>query len=431
MASLKDKSFSGDSILSDDFLRQLIGVGEADVLVGIPSLNNAKTISHVVQAVEVGFAKFFPRERAVVVNADGGSRDGTEQAVRNASLGDSHRMLAPQSLRTMHRVTTRYQGAPGAANALKTILAAAELVRAKACAVVSPDLLSIRPGWIDGLLRPVYKEQYDLVTPLYLRQKFDGLLISNLVYPMVRAAYGLRVREPMASEFAFSGKLASHLLEQGVSPQDGLPYGTGIWVTTRAIVGGFRIGQCFLGPKIQALKDSARDIVATIRGVVADLFNSFEAEEAFWMGATGSQPAPAFGFPYDVALEPVRVNRKRLMQLFRTGVVELQDILKSILSEESFEGLRAAADPARGVVHFSDELWVKTIYDFAGAFHRSVINRDHVMQALVPLYRGRVASFTHEQASVDENRIEAAIESLCLAYEQLKPYWIEGWKLQR
>ena len=53
------------------------------------------------------------------------------------------------------------------------------------------------------------------MTPLYRRHKFDGLLMSNLVYPMTRAFYGKRVREPYASEFSFSGPLASHFLGAG------------------------------------------------------------------------------------------------------------------------------------------------------------------------------------------------------------------------
>ncbi|MDH5626302.1 MAG: hypothetical protein OEY21_09365, partial [Nitrospira sp.] len=35
-------------------------IGEAEILVGIPSYNNADTIAHVVRAVSVGLAKYFP-----------------------------------------------------------------------------------------------------------------------------------------------------------------------------------------------------------------------------------------------------------------------------------------------------------------------------------------------------------------------------------
>ena len=50
-------------------------IGAADVLVGIPSYNNARTIGHVVRAAAAGLAKYFPDQRAVIVNSDGGSTD--------------------------------------------------------------------------------------------------------------------------------------------------------------------------------------------------------------------------------------------------------------------------------------------------------------------------------------------------------------------
>src|SRR3989338_90830 len=52
---------------------QVHEIAQADILVGIPSFNNAATIGHVVKAAIAGLAKYFPDQRAVLVNADGGS----------------------------------------------------------------------------------------------------------------------------------------------------------------------------------------------------------------------------------------------------------------------------------------------------------------------------------------------------------------------
>ena len=41
---------------------------KADILVGIASYNNAKTIDHVVRAVDAGLAKYFSAKKAVIVN---------------------------------------------------------------------------------------------------------------------------------------------------------------------------------------------------------------------------------------------------------------------------------------------------------------------------------------------------------------------------
>ena len=66
-------SVSDESLLTDDFLRQITAAGEVDILVGVPTLNNHDTIDRVISAIRVGFVKYFPRERAALVNVDGGS----------------------------------------------------------------------------------------------------------------------------------------------------------------------------------------------------------------------------------------------------------------------------------------------------------------------------------------------------------------------
>jgi hypothetical protein len=61
---------------------QLEEIKAADILIGIPSYNNARTIGHVVRAVIAGLAKYFPTAKAVMINSDGGSTDGTQDEVR-------------------------------------------------------------------------------------------------------------------------------------------------------------------------------------------------------------------------------------------------------------------------------------------------------------------------------------------------------------
>src|SRR5229473_2423621 len=93
-----------ESTLSDALLRQLIAVGQVDVLVGLPTLNNAATIVDIVRAVHVCFTRDFPRLRTVIINSDGGSTDGTLELIRAASLTESDMVQTSHSLRTSHRV---------------------------------------------------------------------------------------------------------------------------------------------------------------------------------------------------------------------------------------------------------------------------------------------------------------------------------------
>src|SRR4249920_2727799 len=83
-----DHPVDDESSLSDALLRQLMAVGQVDILVALPTLNHAATIVDVVRAVHVCFTRDFPRLRTVMINVDGGSTDGTPELVRAASFAD-------------------------------------------------------------------------------------------------------------------------------------------------------------------------------------------------------------------------------------------------------------------------------------------------------------------------------------------------------
>src|SRR5438477_4511291 len=138
-ASGTELKLEDESFLSDDFLRQLINVGEVDILVGLPPHNNARTVGSVVHTIRSGILRGFPRERAVIINADGGSRDGTPELVTGISIDDIRPTSDVYALRTLHSISTKYASSPAGGVALRTILAAAELLRAKACIVMSPE----------------------------------------------------------------------------------------------------------------------------------------------------------------------------------------------------------------------------------------------------------------------------------------------------
>ncbi len=415
-----------ESILTDEFLRQLIDVGEADVLVGVPTYNNAATVGQVVQAIRAGLLKYFPRERAVIVNADGGSRDSTSDLVRGASINDLQHSTDLNALRTLHCISAEYAGGPATGTALRTILASAELLRVSACAVISPESTTIEPEWIERLLRPVYKGNYDFVTPLYRRHKFDGLLMSNLVYPMTRAFYGKRVREPYAAEFSFSGQLAGHFLAQEIWVHEVGQTGTEIALTISAITGGFRMAQSFLGDKNRADARSA-DLVDAMRQTVGAMFWSLEPNVSLWSATGESESIPTLCEGQKVTLEPLRINRKRLFDMFRSGVAELKPVLESILSSATLGELQGIAALDEDHFAYGDELWARTVYEFAASYHKAVISRDHVVQALAPLYRGRAFTFLMENREASAEQVEQNIENFCLTCERLKPSLLEMW----
>jgi hypothetical protein len=414
------------TLLTDDFLRQLINVGEVDIVVGLPTHNNAKTIDPVIRAIQAGILKCFPRERVVIINADGGSQDGTPERVTGASIDDVWNVSKVYALRTLHSITTRYARTPEPGTALRTILAAADLLRAKACVLVSPDSTTIEPDWLQRLARPVYNDNIDMVSPIYSRQTSEGVLMRNLLYPVTRVIYGHRIREPYASEFAVSGRLATDFLANDIWNEDWGRIGAEICLTITAITGSYRTSQCFLGTKTHPDR-SGSDLVATMRRTVGALFSSLSSNYQLWSTITDSQPVPTLGTQSEVTLEPVRVNRKRLREMFATGVAELEPVFRSILSVSTLSELQRIASLDVSDFNYPADIWAKTVFEFAASYHKSVISRDHIIQALVPLYRGRALTFLLENREGSGEDIERSVESLCGEFERLKPYLLEIW----
>lgn len=400
-------------------------IGSADIVVGIPSYNNADTVGHVVRAVSAGLAKYFPDRRAVLVNSDGGSSDDTSGVVARTAVDYRHLLIADRQS-VLHRIVTPYHGAPGKGSAIRTIFEIAARLRAEACAVVDADLRSISPEWIDMLLRPILDEGYDYVAPFYLRHKYDGTITNSLAYPLTRALYGKQIRQPIGGEFGFSGALASHYLDQHVWESEVARFGIDIWMTTEAIASGANVCQSFLGAKIHNPKDPSADLSAMLRQVVGSLFASMEQHTGVWSRIEESHPVPVFGFPYEVGVEPVHVNVEGMVSHFRQGLRDLAPIWKQLLAEDTMQRLYDANHREQAAC-IADDLWVRLVYDAAAAYHHQILPREHLLKSLTPLYLGRTASFVLATQGLTSAEAEQTIEQLCRTFETHKPYLIERW----
>jgi len=401
-------------------------IGTADLLVGIPSFNNADTIGHVVRAVRAGLAKYFPDRRAVLVNSDGGSTDGTPSIVAD-TLVDFDVLFIGDRQSPLHRIITPYHGLPGKGSAFRTIFEIAKRLKVKACAVVDSDLRSITPEWVELLLRPIVQEGFDYVAPFYQRHKYDGTITNSIAYPLTRALYGYQVRQPIGGDFGFSGDLAMHYLNKHVWESDVARFGIDIWMTTEAMTSGARVCQSFLGAKIHNPKDPASDLSAMLAQVTGALFSLMETHPLTWIPVKASKPVPLFGFQYETGVEPIQVKVDRMLEVFQQGLQDLQPIWSRMLSEESLAQLHSLRGNSTTDFQMPDALWVRIIYDTALAYHAGVLPKDHMLKSLTPLYLGRTASFVLQTQGLTTREAEHHIETLCQAFESHKEYLVTRW----
>ena len=188
---------------------EIARLGRADIMVGIPSFKNAATIGYVVRAAHAGLVQYFPDLKPVLVNSDAGSPDGTQRVVVETeppAYVESILLVRPTN--RLDRVTLTYpeiDGTGGKGAALRAIFEIAAALDVQALVVVDSDLRSIVPEWIELLAGPILKGGYDFVAPLYARYKYDGTITNTVTYPLTRALYGLRIRQPIGGDFGVSG----------------------------------------------------------------------------------------------------------------------------------------------------------------------------------------------------------------------------------
>jgi len=403
-------------------------IEETDILIGIPSYNNADTIGHVVRAVSAGLAKYFHGSRSVVVNSDGGSSDGTPDVVARTSV-DLGAMLIRDRQSPLHKIITPYHGIPGKGSAFRTIFEIARRLKAKACAVVDSDLRSITPEWIEMLIRPVLSEGYDYVAPYYLRHKYDGTITNSIMYPLTRALYGLRIRQPIGGDFACSLPLVKKYLEYDVWETDVGKFGIDIWMTTTAMVEKSKLCQAPLGVKVHDVKDPAESLGPMFRQVVTTLFHLMEQNYGAWKGVTKSQPVPVVGPEPIVEPKPFEISADKLLEDFQLGISHFGPLWESILGSKKFSELKKlSAVRSASELHMAIDFWVELLFDFAITFHRWPKDKHKFVQTVTPIYFARVGSFINEAKDLSNADAEQLVEKQAERTEALKPYLLEHWE---
>jgi hypothetical protein len=392
-------------------------IGSADILIGVPSYNNADTIGHVVATAAEGVAHCFPGMKAIVVNSDGNSGDGTREAALAASLPPG-----------VEAIADCYQGLPGKGSALRAVFEAGQQLGVRACIVLDSDLRSITPDWVERLGRPIIAGEHDYVTPYYVRDKYDGTITNNIVYPMTRMLYGVDVRQPIGGDFAVAGRLLDVYLQPDVWTTDVARFGIDIWMTTTAINEGARVCQAYLGAKIHDARDPAAALGPMFRQVVGTLFGLMQRYEPRWKTVRTIRPAPVLGAIDDVQPEPVSANLEALIARLRQGRGEWGAIWDAVLSDRNRHVLDQIIDLDVAQFHFDAREWADMVLDFAVAYSRSGLDPDQVIDSMVPLYYGRTAGLVVRSRDMDNATFEQQIvQAQASLFESLKPELIARW----
>jgi hypothetical protein len=310
------------------------------------------------------------------------------------------------------------------------LLKVAADLRAKAIILFDADLTSITPEWVECFLEPIF-DGYDFVVPIYSRHKYDGTITNNIAYPLLRTLYGLRVRQPIAGDFGISGKLARSFLVEQTWTDEVYHFGIDIWMTTIAICRNFKVCQTFLGTsKAHRTKDPS-GLGRMFSQVVGTCFQLMIAFEYLWKDIFESRPSVIYGFGLGQKenFPEVIVDPEKLYDLFIEGFDAYSDIWSNVLDPENWKGVKRLKKLKRDNFYHDSSLWAKIVFDFAIAFNIQEIERDKLLQALIPLYHSRTLSFVNTTLEMDTKETEAIEEKLNRNFEAEKSYLIKHWDL--
>jgi hypothetical protein len=387
-------------------------IGPADIVVQLAGCHGTDAIREGVRRVAAGTAQLGDDLRVLMACTSDSGLVGAEHGTVTVVAPDF------DPLDRFPVVT------PSPRDAYRVLFSLGRRTGARAMVTVGTDIEQLTPDLVRALVQPILVDAFDVVTPGYEREVFDGLLNAAVVYPLTRALYGRRVPGQLGVDFGFSPRVATRW---GNGEQD-VTVTRPTWLLAQAVVDDLRICQTQLPVRLVAGPDSV-DLSALMSQVIGSLFSDLEQRASFWQRIQRSQPVPIFGAGSlnrgDVA---ATVDVRPMIDSFCLAFRNLQSIWTLVLPPATLVELKrlSVADAAR--FRLPDDLWARIVFDFALAHRLRTINRDHLLRALVPLYLAWVASYAIDAQGRTRAMADVRLEQLCQAFETEKPYLVRRWR---
>lgn len=403
-----------DHTIEPAIRRRLQGREPIELVIGLPTYKNSRTIANVITALTQGVEAHFPGLRALIVVSDGGSTDETLDVARATALPPFASLI-----------TMQYLGGNGKGSAIRSVMEIAELARARACAIVDADVRSINPTWIERLFGPILADEADFVSPYYTRDRHEVTINDMIAYPLTRALYGRDVRQPLGGEVAMSPLAWRTFINRDVWETDVARFGIHIWMVTLAINAGWRLYQAPLGTKTHDYKDPTVGFEPKFMQIVGTLFRLMSIHRRVWPDVRVVLPVPTWGEVHYLDPEPVPTTRQTLWDGFLKGVKRYRRNLDHILETDQRQLLKAlVADDSTGL---PADAWARMVMDFAVVYNRGEGDPDKVALSLLPLYYARKATLLRQLEGQPWTAVEDAIREQCDAFFQMKTYLARRW----
>ena len=387
-------------------LKKQIELEKADIIVGIPSFNEADNISFVTKQVDEGLTKYFSEYKSLIVNIDNNSEDNTKEVFLSTET------------KTQKCYITTPADIRGKGNNLKNLFNIVRYLNAKAAVIIDADIKSINPKWILYFLEPIF-EGYDYVTPEYSRHRYDGTITNNICYPLIYGLFCENIRQPIAGDFAFSSKLNDYWIKKRWY-ESTKQFGIDIFMTTHAIFGDFKICTVGLGAKIH--KPSSPKLGAMFTQVVRTLFINILNRRKELSKRTKVNSPVFFGESRIVKPQDVVVNLEKIKEKSIERFDEYRYIIQHYLPKKIFKRLNKMY--SKGKLEIDYKLWTYIVYELINSYSKT-LDKGEVIECMKSLYFGRAASFIQETLEMDHDEAEAEIRKQAEFFFNKRNYLIE------
>jgi glycosyltransferase involved in cell wall biosynthesis len=381
-------------------------VEKAEIVAGIPSFNEADTISSVVEKIDEGLNKYFPERSKVIINSDNNSPDNTKEAFLKTKT------------KTPKIYISTPPGVKGKGNNLRNLFRKIIELDAKFAMTVDADIRTVTPEWARQLIAPQIKG-YNFVAPVYYRHKNDAFITNHLCYPVVYGVLGYDIRQPIGGDMGFSRKLVEKFLELEWT-EEVKNYGIDIFMTLNAVKYGEKIAQTNLG--VKAHKPSTFKLDNMFLQVSHALFDFLKENKELWQKEVELVRPPLIGEIQadaeqiaDIPLNKQEIREKALFE-FSKHHEEIRRCLSpgtlEVLERMYFEDKNLSIDI---------ELWIKIIYEIIRSYI-SDHNKEAIPKSLRSLYYGRVACYLKENSFHSNEETEKMIRANAHKFFEQRDY---------
>ncbi len=392
--------------LPEDISNKSKKIKPLDILVGVLCKDVETTVLNVLNVINEGLYRYFPDYKKAIVICCAESTDQTDEAVA---------LFQPYN--TIKKIVTKdiIKGGKGAG--VMTIFEIAHETEAKCVVLIDGDLLSVKPGWIQSIANPIVYGRADLTVPYYIRDKNDGVITNNLVYPFTRALYGIDIRQPIAGEYALSKNLYELLRKHPLFPPD---FGVDIFILTVAAAEGLYVKEGLYSLKIHESTthylEPEKFLIPMFRKVTGCMFELAKYYEDYWRSKPMRWRAKFYRECFSQKPIPVLINIPEMKKSFKSEFSLNKNIMSHYLPDDIISDLEQVVNKNEEI---DSDLWAEIVYNYAAAWKnvKSESERCQLLDSLKTLWIGRFISYADEAKDMDINEAEIVIQKQAEIFE--------------